>query len=328
MSLRIIKAGILDTIQDVGRFGAQHLGINSGGAMDRFSAQLANALLGMPLDAPVIEVHFPALQILFEEPTVIAICGADFSATINNQPIPLHHPIAVAENSLLQFQHLKNGARAYIAFLNELQIEKWKGSYSTNIKAAVGGFNGRALMRYDQLIFKNKINLTTVLHKKDFVVLPWKANEIVDQRNKIEFIIGSEWHSLSKEAQESFQQHWFQITNDSDRMGYRLAGPNLQVNDEEQLISSAVSFGTVQLLPGRQLIVLMVDHQTTGGYPRVAHIITAHLPILAQKKPNDVLQFVMTDLGTAEEKMRKQKNYLDEIQVACKYRMEEILVHS
>ncbi len=328
MSLRIIKAGILDTIQDVGRHGFQHLGINPGGAMDRFSAQLSNALLGKELNSPVIEFHFPASQILFEEPAIISICGADFSPTINNQPVPLHHPIAVDENCLLQFQHLQNGARAYISILNELQVKKWCGSYSTNLKAGVGGFEGRGFQRYDQLLFNNRLDIRAILRKKDFVVLPWKAIEIVNQRNKIEFIIGSEWHSFTKEAQEVFQNHWFQITNEADRMGYRLAGPKLEVKVEEQSISSAVSFGTVQLLPHGQLIVLMADHQTTGGYPRVAHIISAHLPILAQKKPNDVLQFLMTDLATAEEKMIKQKKYLAEIQMGCKFRMEELVQSS
>ena len=92
MSLQIIRAGILDSIQDLGRYGYQHVGINPTGAMDRFAASLANAILGKKLSAPVIELHFPASQILFEEPTILAICGGDFSPRINNQPVPLHHP--------------------------------------------------------------------------------------------------------------------------------------------------------------------------------------------------------------------------------------------
>ena len=324
MSLRIIKAGILDTIQDLGRYESQHLGINPNGAMDRFSAQLANALLGKELSAPVLELHFPAAQILFEKATIISICGADFTPIINNQPVPLDHPIAVEENSLLRFHHVKEGARAYLAVLNELQLGKWQNSYSTNLVAGLGGHEGRALSRYDAIAFKDSWDLRKVLKDKEVVVLPWKSIDTIDHRNTIEFIIGSEWHSLTREAQQDFQNHWFQVSNDADRMGFRLLGPRLKLKGEEQLVSSGVSFGTVQLLPGGELIILMADHQTTGGYPRIAHIISAHLPVLAQKKPNDALQFIMTDLVTAEAKLVKQQKYLREIAIACKFRIENL----
>jgi antagonist of KipI len=315
---------MLDTIQDLGRCEAQHLGVNPNGAMDRFSAQLANALLGKDLSAPVLELHFPAAQILFEQATVISICGADFTPVINNQPVPLHHPIAVEENSLLRFHHIKEGARAYLSTLNELALEKWQNSYSTNLIANVGGHEGKALSRYDAIAFKNRYNVKNVLKDKEVAVLPWKAIDTIDHRNTIEFIIGSEWHSLTKDSQQDFQNHWFQVRNEADRMGFRLSGPPLKLKEEEQLVSSGVSFGTVQLLPGGQLIILMADHQTTGGYPRIAHIISAHLPVLAQKKPNDALQFVMTDLPTAEAKLVKQQKYLREIAIACKFRIENL----
>src|SRR5437879_10985403 len=114
MSLRIIRAGVFDSLQDEGRYGWQHLGMNPGGNMDRFSAALANALLGKELNAPVIEMHFPASQLQFETDTLICICGADFTPLVNNQPIPLHHPVAVAKNSELRFTHVQSGARAYL----------------------------------------------------------------------------------------------------------------------------------------------------------------------------------------------------------------------
>lgn len=325
MSLRIIKAGILDTVQDTGRYGHQHLGINPGGAMDRFSAQLANALLGSELDAALIELHFPAAHIFFERETIIAITGGDFAPTINNQPVPLNHPIAIGENALLKFEKLCSGARAYLSVWTGLDIKKWLGSSSTHLRAGAGGYQGRALARYDTISFLRQKNLKRILKDKDFAVLPWKASDTVEQRNEIEFVIGSEWHWIAKNMQQEFMQHWFQITNEADRMGYRLAGPSLELSTQEQLISSAASFGTVQLLPSGQLIVLMADHQTTGGYPRIAHVISAHLPLLAQKKPNDVMRFCLTDLASAEEKAAKQHKYLHEIQIACKFRIENYL---
>jgi antagonist of KipI len=323
MSLRIIKAGVLDTVQDGGRYGSQYLGINPGGSMDRFSAQLANALLGKELNAPVIEMHFPASHVLFEKPAIISICGADFSPSINGQPVPIHYPIAINENSLLKFNAHKYGARCYLSVLQDISIDKWMNSYSTNLKARAGGLYGRALDRYDQLTFVNPFNFS-FLQKKDFMVLHWRAADFVENRNEIEFTMGSEWHWLTKESQELFQSSWYQVTNEADRMGYRLAGQKLETNEHEQLVSSAVNFGTVQLLPGGQLIILMADHQTIGGYPRIAHVISAHLPIIAQKEPNHVMQFRLTSLETSEAKIVKQQKYLREIQTACKFRVESL----
>lgn len=325
MSLRIIRQGILDTVQDLGRYGHQHLGINCNGAMDRFSMQLANALLGKELDAPVIEIHFPASQFLFEKETIICVTGADFHPTINDEPIPSHHPVVVNKNSILKFEKLQTGARCYLAWYNRLQLHKWMDSYSTNLKANAGGINGGGLMKNDRITFYDELNFSKLIGEKDFVVLPWKASDVVDPRNEIEFIIGSEWHWLTADAQELFVEQWFQITNEADRMGFQLAAQVLRAKHYDQLVSSAVCFGTVQLLPNGQLIILMADHQTAGGYPRIAHVISAHLPILAQKKPNDVVRFKMTSLEEAEKKLLTQKKYLQQLQIACKFRMEEFL---
>src|SRR5688572_33257712 len=109
MSLQIIKSGLLDTIQDQGRYAYQYLGINPGGVMDRFSAQLSNALLGKDLNSPVIEIHFPSPLISFEKRTIICITGADFSPTINKKKIPIDQPIAVNKNNLLQFEKMRSG---------------------------------------------------------------------------------------------------------------------------------------------------------------------------------------------------------------------------
>jgi antagonist of KipI len=324
MSLRIIRAGVLDTIQDQGRYGSQHLGINPNGAMDRYSAQLANALLGKEPGAPVIELHFPSSKILFKKDAVIALCGADFQASINEKEIPMDHPVVIRRDTVLTFRKLRRGARCYLSVLNELHLNKWMNSYSTSLKTGSGGVGGRALSAGDEVFFKAMPALAGLLGIKDFTVLPWKANETVRYVNEVECIIGSEWYELTKEAQESFLAHWFQVTQEADRMGYRLAGQKLEVKMEEQLVSSAVSFGTVQLLPSGQLIILMADHQTTGGYPRIAHVISAHLPVLAQKKPADVLQFRLTDLAAAEQKWIQQQKYLEDIQNACKFRMESL----
>lgn len=325
MSLRIIKAGILDTIQDQGRYGYQHQGINPSGAMDRFSASLANALLGKDLHLPVIEMHYPAPQIKFDEPAIISIAGADFSPSINDHSIPMHHPVAINKGGVLKFEKRVSGARCYLSVLQDFKFDDWMNSYSTNLKAGAGGLDGRTLIKGDILTCEKNINISKFLESRDCVVLPWKANDTVKTRSEIQFIIGSEWHWLTTEARETFQTSLFQVSNDADRMGFRLLGSQLEVEPTEQLVSSAVSFGTIQLLPNGKLIILMADHQTTGGYPRVAHIISAHLPIIAQKNINDILEFRITDLYTAEQKLMEQQKYLYQLQIACKFRMENVL---
>lgn len=323
MSLKIIRQGVLDTVQDLGRYGYQYLGINCNGAMDRFSMQLANAMLGKELNAPVLELHFPSSQILFEKEAIICLTGADFAPSINGEPIPLDHPILVSKRSILQFDRLQTGARCYLSILNQFKIDKWMNSYSTNLKSVTGGFQGRRLLKHDIIPYCDGQAYAALLRERSHLVFPWKAYEVVDTRNEIEFLIGSEWNWLTKDAQDMFVENWFQITNEADRMGYQLASQPLEVKHQDQLVSSAVCSGTVQLLPSGQLIILMADHQTAGGYPRVAHIISAHLPILAQKQPNDVVRFKMTSLEEAEKKLLGQKKYLQQLQIACKFRLEE-----
>ena len=162
MSLKVIKAGILDTIQDMGRYKYQYLGINPAGGMDGFAASVVNILVGNSINEAVIEMHFPAAAFLIEQPTIIAIGGADFLPTINGEAIPLWHPILINKNSVLQFEQLKSGARCYLAIKEELQISKWLGSYSTNLKANAGGYNGRALRKDDVIGFKRNYDYLTI----------------------------------------------------------------------------------------------------------------------------------------------------------------------
>ena len=318
MSLKIIKAGLLDTVQDGGRYGFQHLGINPGGAMDRFSASLANALLGKELTAPVIELHFPAAQIRFQKKAVICLAGADFSPVLNGEEIAVNQPIAVKENAVLSFKAKRSGARCYLSLLNALDLEPWLNSYSTNLKAAVGGFRGRRLQKDDEIPFGN---LAFGL-EQPFALLPWRYSLPESRNNEVGFVPGPEWSWLNTKNQTLFLNGTFTLSPSSDRMGYRLQGEALEQERREPLLSSAVRFGTVQLLPNGQLIVLMADHQTTGGYPRIANVVRAHLPKLAQMNVGEQFRFVMTTVEEAEEKYLAQQKYLQDVQIACKLKIQ------
>lgn len=327
MSLRIIKTGVLDSIQDAGRFGWQFQGVNPTGVMDRFSASIANMLAGNNPDAATIELHFPASVFLFERPALIALGGADFAASVNGEPVPSLHPIIVNKDSLLLFSAPLHGARTYLAIKGGIDSDEWLGSQSTHLQAMIGGYHGRSLHKNDQLFFKINIDYSSILQNKEFVVLPWKVDQArengSENSNELFVLPGREWDWLDEKSKADFLSASFTISQQSDRMGYRLNDIPLHVVNSEDLVSSAVSFGTVQLLPNGQLIILMADHQTTGGYPKIAHIISAHQSKAAQLKAGDKIHFRMTDQQTAERLLLKQQLHLLQLQNACTFRLDE-----
>ncbi|PWT90836.1 MAG: hypothetical protein C5B54_06420 [Acidobacteria bacterium] len=325
MSLRIIKGGVLDTVQDLGRYGFQHLGINPSGAMDRFSAHVANILVGNDISEPLIELHFPSSIFLFEQEVMIGLAGADFSATVDGEDVPVGQPLILGKNSILQFQKWRQGARCYLAVKEKLGLPRWLNSYSTNLKAASRCFNGKALQKDDIIPFREKHDYKNFLHGSDFTILPWKAdtnwNEVPIDR--IAFLPGNEWDWLTSRSKDKFLKDPFWIGSLADRMGYRLQ-TTLKANGNGELVSAAVSFGTIQLLPNGELIILMADHQTTGGYPRIGHVVYAHLHLLAQRQPGDKIYFTITNQQHAEELFFKQQQHLLQLQNACKFKLEEL----
>lgn len=208
-------------------------------------------------------------------------------------------------------------------------MDKWLESYSTNLKAGVGGWEGRPLKKGDELPYKeNTIYFAGLLKEEsDFEVLPWRVNteKVYRLPHEIGFIPGHEWEELTPAAQNNFPGDNFLIHPSSDRMGYQLKGNPLLLKQPIEMVSSAVSFGTVQLLPDGQLIILMADHQTTGGYPRIAHVISAHLPKLAQLRPCDTIQFKLVDEGSAEKLLLAQQKELHILQRACLDHLNELV---
>ena len=158
-------------------------------------------------------------------------------------------------------------------------------------------------------------------------MLPWKADSNWEKNPGKEILLfpGNEWDRLTESSKENFCMTSFVITNQSDRMGYHLNNIPLPVISNEEVVSAGVSFGTVQLLPDGKLIILMADHQTTGGYPRIAHVISAHHSKLAQIKAGDKVQFSFTNQQTAEELLIKQQQHLQQLQNACNFRLKEYL---
>lgn len=321
MSIKIIKAGILDTIQDTGRYGYQHMGINPNGAMDRFSAQLANALLGKELHAAVFEFHFPAPVIFFEEDAMISITGGNFSPMINEKEGVMNAAVTISKLTTLSFKRPIEGARCYLSIYPEIKIEKWLHSYSTNLKAAAGGWKGRQLKAGDQIFFTKSMKHNDQLS----VSLQPEIVGDISQNRPTRVIPGAAWENLSEPYREIFFNHHFTITKLADRMGYRLAGTPLQLSTNNELLSTAVTFGTIQMLPDGQLIVLMADHQTTGGYSQIAHVITSDVSAIGQKQPGEQIRFSLTNLDIAEKELRSQIRYLEELSQQTRSYLQNII---
>jgi antagonist of KipI len=325
MSIKIIKAGVQTTLQDAGRTGHRSIGIGSGGAMDTFALLIANYLTGNEANAAVMEINFPAPEIIFQQDALISLTGADFSATLNETAVPLWTPLFVKKDTLLKFKQPISGTKLYLAVHGGWQSAKWLNSYSTHLKLATGGHYGRALQK-DDIIHFTANNFSFAENK----ILPWhisqnELDKMYQPPDKIRCIKSIEWDLLDMAAKQNFEKNSFAITNQSDRMGYRLKSQPLLLQQPTELISSAADAGSIQLLPDGNCIVLMADHQTTGGYPRIAAVIKTDLPKLAQTKPGQSINFTIVSLQDAEDLLIKMQQTLQEIKMACYLNFKKIL---
>jgi antagonist of KipI len=321
MNVRITKSGLLDTLQDEGRFGYAKWGINTNGVMDLFAMAAANALVANDLQTPVIEMHFPAGEVFFSAPALIAIAGADFSPAINGIAVPRWKSVEVAAGSLLTFSKKTKGVRCYLSIHGGFDIASWLGSASTNLKSMTGGFNGRALKKNDLLEIKS--GRFEPNFKDELKIFPWSvnSNEIYNDQ-PVMITRGKEWEWLTTSSQDLITSARFAIAPNSDRMALFLQQHEVvQFQRTEQLLSSAVSFGTIQALPSGNLCVLMADHQTTGGYARVAHVISAHHPRLAQITPGEEFSFKETSIEEAEKMLFSLRSSIIELAKSLKEKL-------
>jgi antagonist of KipI len=325
MSIRIIKQGVFDTIQDAGRYGLQHLGINPDGAADAIAHAMANMLTGNEPNEAVIEMYYPSAAVLFEKDVMIAVSGADFSPCINGVPIPINSAVVVAAGGVLEFKRIVAGCCCCLAVKGGLKGHMWAGSYSTNIKAMAGGYKGRKLQTGDVIPFKRGFDFSRLLNDKTFMKPSWQADAapLYSIGNIIRICKGNEFETLDDASKNLLVNSGFAISQQSDRMGCRLSGIPMRKKTVAELVSTGVTRGTIQLLPGGQLVILMAGHQTTGGYPRIAHVASADMPTLAQIQPGKTVNFMWTDEDEAEALLLAQHQYLQQLQIACNLRLED-----
>jgi antagonist of KipI len=296
MSIIFKTNGILTTVQDLGRTGFRRFGINPNGAMDKRAVRLINILLGNDENESVLEMYFPAPEIRFERDAIVAVGGADFGAAVDGHPVENWKSVQIIKGQTLKFSRKFSGNIAYMSVIGGFEIKPWLQSTSTNLQAKIGGFLGRKLENNDRLPFHEKKQTARISMKLGQSLVPSFSKE-----PKIRLIGGEEFGFLTGFSENIFLNENFKISTNSDRMGFRLAGKPLYLLDNFELISAAVDFGTIQLLPDGQMIILMADHQTTGGYPRIGHVISSDLPILAQLGANDKVRFELISINEAEE---------------------------
>lgn len=316
MSILVTRPGILTTVQDNGRFGHQSLGINPNGVMDRAAMRLINCLLSNDENEAVIEMHFPAVEILFEKAVVFAIGGADFDAELNGMSINNWQVHFAAQGSILSFRRPLIGRRSYLSVRGGFDIATWLGSRSTNMAASIGGLDGGPLTAGVCIQQRESISSRSLNGLR-------LSREIIPQYRPsatVRFIPGGEFDMLSDESRQRLKTSKFTITKASDRMGFRLSGEPLYLRAPIELVSSAVSFGTIQLLPNNELIVLMADHQTTGGYPRIGNVISVDLPLIAQLGAGDDVSFAKIDVAEAEELAMKFETNIRWLKAAVRLR--------
>ncbi len=281
-TLHFLKAGLWTTVQDKGRVGHQASGVPVSGAMDQTAAQLANWLVGNAKDNPVLEITLLGPSIQINHTVQIAITGANLSPMVSGTPIPMYETVAIEEGAVLKFGRIQNGCRAYLSVGGEWMVQRWLASASA-ATTSTAKLTPDSLIKKDSLL---TIQATPFIEKRNSPPPPDYETSIV-----VNVLPGPEFDQFSSHTIAHFFSQTYTIANDSNRMGYRLLGKELSIESKQEVISSGIVVGTIQVSNAGQPILLMRDAQTTGGYPRIAVVLPEELDHLAQLKPGEAVRF-------------------------------------
>ena len=323
MSLRFLRPGLLTTVQDRGRFGLQHLGVVPCGPMDPVALELANGLVGNRADEALLEITVLGPEIAFESDALVALCGAEMEARVGGRALPLDRPVLLEKGSVLNTRRATLGSRAYLAVAGGIALAPVLGSRSTYLPARFGGWQGRALRAGDSLplvenasvlSLKRYKNLKSRKEMNGLRTVGWSVPALTLPAREpivIHAMEGRHHALFDAAARRAFFDATWRVTPDSNRMGFRLAGPVLAREEAGEILSEPTCLGTVQVPANGLPIALMADHQTTGGYPKIAEIAAADVPRLAQLAPGGRVQFARCTLEQAGELRRVLRQRMD-----------------
>jgi antagonist of KipI len=306
MSFLVRSAGFLTSVQDLGRTGLRQSGVSVGGALDSHALRVANALVGNDDDAAGLEITLGRARFRFQDERLIAWCGGRFSFQLGERVLAPGHRGFVGKDDELTIVVPETGGRAWLAISGGIDVPLVLGSRSTDLRGNFGGYEGRALRDGDELAL-NKEGRFPNRPKNDGGLesaAPWGAPAtwaVIDNRSRpLRIVRGTDWDRFTSTPQQSLVSEAFTVTSESDRMGARLEGPQLDRHETGDLLSEAVAPGTIQVPPNGQPILLLGDCQTIGGYPKIAHVITVDLPRAAQLWPGDAVRFEEVSLEEAQ----------------------------
>ena len=285
--LLVVRAGLLTTIQDRGRWGLQARGVPVAGPMDPCSHRLANALAGNDVDAATLEVTLIGPELEFDDERVIAVAGAEFELTVDGRNVPANAAFVVASGSCLRFGRRLRGARAYVAMSGGVGVAPTLGSRATHVISAMGGLDGRPLKAGDRVPLGDPMrarNTMSAQPRSPLFALP-------EGRARIRVLAGPQQDYFAPDALDVLQSASYTISHTSDRMGFRLEGPVLTHARGADIISDATPLGVLQVPASGLPILLMADRQTTGGYPKIATVISADISVAGQLAPGDAISF-------------------------------------
>jgi len=284
-AFEVIQPGPLTTVQDLGRHGWQQYGVPPSGAIDDYAFRIGNVLVGNEESAASLEITLIGCQLRVLEDAVIALTGADLAPTLNGDPIPMWETFPVSGGNKISFLRLKTGCRAYLAVSGGIDVPRVMASAATYTRAGIGGFEGRALRSGD--ILRTVECAPPPIRAR----IPREYRPEYGSQIELRVILGPQDDCFTGEGIHTFLRSEYTISVLADRMGYRLEGPQIQHSAKADIISDGIPLGAVQV-PGDGLpIILLVDRQTTGGYTKIATVVSTEIPKLAQAKPGDKVRF-------------------------------------
>ena len=307
MGIQIINGGFLTTIQDMGRYGYQETGMSVSGVMDTRAASLANILVGNDTNEAVIEITMMGPTMKFTEDEIIAVTGGDLGAKIDGKPVERYRAVLVKAGQTLSFMGMYGGSRAYIAFAGGLNIPVVMGSRSTNIKCGLGGFKGRRLLDGDYISFRAKRRYLPY-----FLSRSLDLNEFDQDNITLRVIMGPQDDAFTAAGKETFLSSEYVVTSEFDRMGCRLEGPFIASKSTTDIISDGIAFGSVQVPSHGKPIILLADRQTTGGYAKIATVISVDIPKLVQRKTDHKVKFQAVTVEEAQELLALEAKEMNE----------------
>jgi antagonist of KipI len=302
MGLEVLRAGLQSTVQDQGRFGYAHLGVSASGAADNFSLTIGNILVGNPKHYAGIEMTIIGDKYHFKSDAFVALTGSEFEAELDNKSIPFWKRLPIKKGQILDIRSTKNGARCYLCVAGGINIEDVMGAKTTHLTSGIGGLHGRILKNLDELEFGPLDDLIKPIKKVN--------DSITTDTKIIKVTKGVQWPWFDKNQKNKLFQHQYQVTKLSNRMGLRLIGNAIKTKKGNEITTAGISLGSIQIPGDGQPIISFVEHQTTGGYPIIANVVSADIRKVGQLKAGDCFQFELISFSSAEKLKVDQEKFI------------------